>query len=475
MILDIKTLIVCNFATSFFMALSLLYYMINYKTYKGYGFWLAATFVLSITFATILFRPLMPLWISVVLTNSTAVLVSVLRLDGIHRFTRDHKLVIIYYSLPFATIPFSLYFLIVDDNVILRNLVSSFFLAILTFMQSAELYRNRRRENSKLYSATILLMISYGLFIILRALTWFFYSRDSLLVAGVVHQLYFLIITVFEMAIGITWLMMNNQRLETELLEKNQIIIQDLKVAERIQKQMFSEYTVPPYLNIVVKYIPHSHVSGDIYKIYPYENGTYNLFLGDSTGHGVAAALATVMANIILLEERQSTLKQIMEHLNEVFLRNLPDERYMSAILTNVNQQGELKAIIAGHPPLIVIPANGDDPIILGGKSTLLGILPTPIFTVEETRYNLMPGDKAILYTDGIYERDNLEGKMFGLNKLRRFLKENRDHDLDSLLSHLLEHVNSYTQSKVADDDITLVAFEYIPYPLSEYVETSPA
>ncbi|MBF0349678.1 MAG: SpoIIE family protein phosphatase [SAR324 cluster bacterium] len=247
-----------------------------------------------------------------------------------------------------------------------------------------------------------------------------------------------------------------------ELREKNEMITQDLLVAQNIQKHLFTEYTNPPYLKIATKYLPHSHVSGDIYKIYPYENETYNLFLGDSTGHGVAAALSTVMANVLLLEKGRASLERIMEHLNEVFEQHLPDDRFMSAILANINPQGELRTIIAGHPPLIVIPANGNDPIILEGKGTLLGIFPKPVFMVQETKYKLMHGDKGILYTDGIYERENLDGKIFGIGGIRDFLKENRNHDLDFLLSHLLEHVNLYTQGKEADDDITIVAFEYI-------------
>ncbi len=158
----------------------------------------------------------------------------------------------------------------------------------------------------------------------------------------------------------------------------------------------------------------------------------------------------------------QAALEQTIEHLNEVFVLHLPNERFMSAILSNINHEGELRAIIAGHPPLIIIPANGGDPIALRGKAPMLGIVSKPLFKVQEVKYDLMPGDKGILYTDGIYERANSEGEMFGIDKLKNFLKENRTQDMDSLLSQLLEHVDAFTQGETAHDDITLVAFEYI-------------
>lgn len=247
-----------------------------------------------------------------------------------------------------------------------------------------------------------------------------------------------------------------------ELAKKNETITEDLTLAESVQKRLFTEYTCPSYLKIATRFIPHSHVSGDIYKIYPYKNGTYNLFLGDSTGHGIAAALSTVMANVILLEDRHTSLTRIMEHINELFEQHLPHHQFMTAILVNINHEGKLRQIVAGHAPLILIPANGEDPILLERGGMVLGILPKSEYKVQETQYTMMPGDRGILYTDGITERENLEETMFGLKRLLLFLKENRTCDLDSLLSMLLEHVNSYAQGKETNDDITLVVFEYI-------------
>lgn len=248
-----------------------------------------------------------------------------------------------------------------------------------------------------------------------------------------------------------------------ELRRMNEMITQDLLVAQSIQQRLFSEYKNPPYLKIVIRYLPHLHVSGDIYKIYPYKNGTYNIFLGDSTGHGVAAALSTVMANTILLEQRQASLVQIMEHLNEIFEQHLPIERFMSAILININQQGELRAIIAGHPPLIVIPFDEREPILIKAKVTMLGILPKSVFKVQEDKYTLKQGDKVILYTDGIYERESSTGEIFGMNNLYLFLKENRECDLKEQIFRLEEHINTFSQGKKTKDDITIVAFEYQP------------
>ena len=235
--LDIKTLVVCNSATSFFMALGLLYYMINYKTYKGYGFWLSSTFVLSFAYLAMIFRPIIPLLLSIILTNISIVLVAVLRLDGVQRFTRDRKLKLVYYGLPILTIPFSLYFFLVIDNMILRNFFSSILLAILAILIGLELYQNRNTENSKLFTATTILIICYGLLIISRASLWFLYPKETLFATAIIHQLYFLLVTIIEVGVGISWIMMNSQRLETELRTSEN----DLKSTVNDLKKALSE------------------------------------------------------------------------------------------------------------------------------------------------------------------------------------------------------------------------------------------
>lgn len=247
-----------------------------------------------------------------------------------------------------------------------------------------------------------------------------------------------------------------------ELFQKNQEIEIDLNTAEGLQRELFTRYSQPSYLKIATKYLPYSHVSGDIYKLYQNDEQAFNLFLGDSTGHGVAAALTTIMADILLLQQKNSPPIEAIQHINESLAKSLPPERFMTAVHVQISEDGELILVSAGHPPVIIIPANGGTPILLAStESTLLGIFSNDLFKISQIDYQLQKGDKGILYSDGIIECCDSDGRMFGIKQLCQFVEDNRSNDIKTLLNLLLTNMNTFSRSKKLDDDITLVAFEY--------------
>ena len=218
MVLDIKTLLACNAAIAFFMASALLFYRVNYRTYPGYEHFLGSTFVVAMAYASVMLRTPMPPWLGIVLTNALFLLAGVLRLDGVLRFTRNRKLKKIYYGLPVTIIPVFMVLYFVKDDIVLRNLVLSIFIALFSTIISVEFYISRTKENTNLYMVAASLFFVYGFFAFIRASLWLLDPQGTLFIAGIKHQLYFLVITVFEVGVGITWVMMNNQRLEAELM-----------------------------------------------------------------------------------------------------------------------------------------------------------------------------------------------------------------------------------------------------------------
>ena len=218
MALDIKTLLACNAAIAFFMASALLFYRVNYRTYPGYERFLGSTFVVAMAYASLMLRAPMPPWLGIVLTNALLLLAGVLRLDGVLRFTRNRKLKKIYYGLPVTIIPVLMVLYFVKDDIVLRNLVISIFIALFSTIISMAFYRSRTKENRSLYMVAASLFFVYGFFALIRASLWLLDPQGTLFIAGIKHQLYFLVITVFEVGVGITWVMMNNQRLEAELM-----------------------------------------------------------------------------------------------------------------------------------------------------------------------------------------------------------------------------------------------------------------
>jgi len=221
---DIKTLIYCNALLGIFMGVALLYYKTGQKTYPGFGFWMVASFVVAFGYASFLLRLIMPDWISILLANGGFALVGVLRLDGVTRFTSERKIKRIWYVTPLIVMAGCTYFYFVRDSLVLRNLILSTGISVVVTMTVLELFRNTTSSSRRIYLATIVLYGSYGFLVMLQALLSFINPFEKFFQAGIIHNFYFLAITVFEAGLGIVFLMMNNQRLELEWLESKGIL-----------------------------------------------------------------------------------------------------------------------------------------------------------------------------------------------------------------------------------------------------------
>lgn len=254
----------------------------------------------------------------------------------------------------------------------------------------------------------------------------------------------------------------NRKFIRQQLDKKNKELQQDLLMAEQIQKHLFNQFDPPPFIKVAARYIAQTHVSGDIYQLWTTPQGDYNVFVGDGTGHGVAAALTTIMAKMGLDEKADVTpITSLMKHLNNIFNKHLPEDRFMSAIYVRIASTGTLITSSAGHPPLIIIPKNDTPPILLKNNGLLLGIFPNDIFETTEVSYKLQPGDKLFLYTDGITERKNAKQEEFSETLLSKTLNETKEWSLDEQLNSLLETLNQFAENSEADDDITIVGLEY--------------
>ncbi|MBF0238443.1 MAG: SpoIIE family protein phosphatase [SAR324 cluster bacterium] len=235
----------------------------------------------------------------------------------------------------------------------------------------------------------------------------------------------------------------------------------DLKTAESIQRQLFVPSSVPSYLKMNICYLPYSHVSGDIYKVYENDQGHFNIFIGDSTGHGVAAALSTIMVDVLIDNLKAAPPNKLMRNLNTILEQQLPSDRFMTAMHVSISREGVLEMTSAGHTPLIILPANNQSTVIMGEPSTMLGAFPTKMLELYETTYSLQSGDRIILYTDGITEFQDDNNRMFGMTRFCDFLEKNRLNSSDQLLTDLIDHLRGYEENP-QNDDITVIILDFM-------------
>lgn len=248
---------------------------------------------------------------------------------------------------------------------------------------------------------------------------------------------------------------------ELEILEKNQAIEDDLGLASEIQQAGFTELHQMDFLNTTLQYLPHSKVSGDLYDVTTNSSDFYNIFLGDATGHGVSAALITMLIKMGLRHINTfANPNEIFSQINQKLTDVLPDGKFVTAVYVRITPDGRLSTTNAGHPPLIILPGNGEPVRTIDAGGMPLGVFNESTYPVVEEQ--LHDRDKVFIVTDGVLEVINSEKQLFGVNGLTEFFDNHRTEKLKQLPALLLDHVKNYTGGTPFDDDVTVMGIEYL-------------
>ncbi len=249
-----------------------------------------------------------------------------------------------------------------------------------------------------------------------------------------------------------------------ELNRKNRQMLQELKFAREVQNAIMPPFPENDYLKSVLYYVPYEKVSGDTYYWDQSPDNVFRCFVGDAIGHGVPAAFITMMVHMVLRSVTPEYPPQdAMSYLDSSLGNCLPEAMFMSGVYALVTPDGFLRLAKAGHPPVIVLSETQEEPILLGAQGAPLGIFPTTRWPYSEQTYQLEPGDRILLYTDGAIERKNPEGTLFGFHRFLAFLGKQLSIEAEALLEKLLQHLESFSNGIQPVDDVTILILQYQP------------
>jgi hypothetical protein len=110
-----------------------------------------------------------------------------------------------------------LYFTIIRESEVIRNVLLGIFSIVIIVLTSVKLFNNISKNNRNLYIATGLLYIMYGVLLFSRSFFWIINPRGGISSYGMIEQLYYFLILIFEFGLGISILTINGQRLELDL------------------------------------------------------------------------------------------------------------------------------------------------------------------------------------------------------------------------------------------------------------------
>jgi serine phosphatase RsbU (regulator of sigma subunit) len=129
-------------------------------------------------------------------------------------------------------------------------------------------------------------------------------------------------------------------------------------------------------------------------------------------------------------------------------------------------KNGTLRFASAGHPPPVVLPADGSPPLPLGTerqRRPALGIFPDAVYSVHEEK--LRGNDKVLLFTDGIFDVENAAGQFLTPESLWREASRQAHLPLQGILDALLAYLEKFSGLQAFPDDVCMLGLQIEPFP----------
>ncbi|MCY2931451.1 MAG: PP2C family protein-serine/threonine phosphatase [Planctomycetota bacterium] len=213
-------------------------------------------------------------------------------------------------------------------------------------------------------------------------------------------------------------------------------------------------------------YRPYRWVSGDIYDVARLDELHVGLYVVDAVGHGLPAALLTMFIKKALQTKRiiDHSYEIVPPHLAleelnaDICEQDLPSCQFCSAVYAVVNTRTlELTYCRAGHPVPVVFHADGTWDC-LDAPGALLGVAPHQEFS--SSRYQLTPGDRVVLYTDGAEDSLRPGGTSGEPESFARLIEPWAALPREQMLLQLVDLFESRSRAGAVRDDVTLVLLD---------------
>lgn len=268
---------------------------------------------------------------------------------------------------------------------------------------------------------------------------------------------------ILQMLVDFAGVAIEHTRLLTESLE-NQRLEQELSLAEEIQKTLVpSVDLVFPGVKIESLYRPAGKVGGDYFDLIPRGEGQFALVVGDVSNKGVPAALLmTAVRSIVRSElQRSESTAEVVGRINDLISTDLTGHRDMFITffygLIDLNRR-RLTYTNAGHPPPLFYSRDRGVLTELSRGGVFLGQFPGTKFT--EGIRKLADGDRIMVFTDGVIEAADDRCRLYGRDRLKKFMTEHRQVTPERFLEKLARDLEDNFNNADYKDDTTVVFVE---------------
>lgn len=202
---------------------------------------------------------------------------------------------------------------------------------------------------------------------------------------------------------------------------------------------------------------PANTVGGDFYDVLPRPDGRVILTLGDVAGKGSPAALlmALLLAVLRTLVDEDLDPPELMQRLNAQICRHSPGSRFITLFYAVYTPStGRLVYVNAGQTPPLLRRKDGRFER-LEGTGIALGMFEGSTYAAAETA--IEPGDLLVLYSDGMTEAEDPDGRPFEESGLEQVITTYAAFDAAELARETVRAVERYAHATKFADDLTVL------------------
>jgi len=242
-----------------------------------------------------------------------------------------------------------------------------------------------------------------------------------------------------------------------------ELVSSELRIAHKIQSSAlphdFGPLTAGTGLEVHAVMEPAREVGGDLYDVLRLPGDRLFVVLGDVSGKGIPAAMFMMLATALLRAAARGgqEASALLARLNDELCVDNPTSMFVTlACAVADGAAGTLRYAMAGHPTPVLLTAAGEAHLLSGDAGTIVGVLPGlnfPSATVQ-----LEPGDTLVLYSDGVTESFDPQGRAFGEDRLLGALAGLTATSARAVVDRLQDAVHAFTAGAEPSDDIAILA-----------------
>jgi serine phosphatase RsbU (regulator of sigma subunit) len=203
--------------------------------------------------------------------------------------------------------------------------------------------------------------------------------------------------------------------------------------------------------------IPARAVGGDFYDFIPMDRERFCIAIGDVSDKGLPAALfMAITLSLVRVETgRSNNPCQIIENINRFLLR-MNAKMFVTLLYSVLDlKTGSFHYCRAGHLPPIVLDPDGEILDIPLGLGQPLGVFDS--MSIDQQQFTVPKGGLVLLYSDGLHEAVNAQGKPFGLERVKEELYLNRHESAQQICEKLWRAVQNHSYGLQHQDDFTTI------------------